>query len=189
MSLEFDEKYFTEDGYKDYADYPHFLARANFINNVLQPNDGVIVLGGAIGYTVCHLEQLGVNALNLETSQYCYDNRVTNSFETDITKVQWNKFDWIVSWNVLDCLNETNVDQACQALENFCSVFKGKQLHVVCCAHEGSERYINNGYFIQSHEYWQNKLPSAILVCYDCKTVIQGTLTEVPLSWGLVTDG
>lgn len=186
MSINFDEEYFTEIGYKDYSDRPHFLARAVFIKDILQPKDGVIVLGGAMGYTAYHLEQLGVDVLNLETSPYCYDNRVTESFETDITKVQWNKFDWIVSWSVLDCLNDSNVDVVCTALNGFETVFKGKQLHVFSCDNnDNSADYIADGYFIKSHDYWKTKLPTANLVCWDCKQVIQGDIHHVPIGLGV----
>lgn len=184
MSLEFDEKYFTEEGMKGYKDFPHFLERANYIKEIINPT-AVIVFGGAFGYTVSYLESMGVIAINLETSQYCYDHRTTDLFEMDSSKINWSEYDWIVSWNVLDCLNENNIDSTCQMLNDF----EGNQLHIICCdGHRDSEKYKNLNYFIKSHDYWKTKLPSANLICYDCRQTIQGTMTKVPLSWELVSE-
>ena len=185
MAITFDEDYFNSVGYKNYSDYPHFQARAQWIATNLEVKDGVMILGGGLGYTAMHLQELGIKAAVLEVSQYCFDNKVIENFYLNPTEVKWNDYDWIVSWNVLDCLSYDTVDLVCEMLNSF----KGQQLHILCCAgHESSERFINSGYFIQSHDYWRTKLPTANLVCYDCEATILGNVSKVPLCWGLVSE-
>jgi len=187
LSLNFKEEYFTtdENGMRNYKNYPHFLGRAVYIRDALKPSKGVVVLGGAIGYTNKYLDNFSINNINFDTSIYCYNNKVCKNFETDVTKIKWNTYDWIISWNVLDCLNDNNVDVICNALNNF----NDEQLHIICCdGHIGSDRFKKSGYFIKTHEYWIEKLPKANLVCYDCRETIQGTVIKVPLSGKLVSE-
>jgi len=186
--MEFDETYFTNSdiGYTSYSDSQHFLDRATYIKDVLQPEEGVIILGGAIGYTNKYLDQFGINNINVDTSIYCYNNKVCNNFELDPTKVKYNGYDWIVSWSVLDCLTEDNVDLVCGLLNSFESVSKGNNLHVFSCSdNHNSQDYITDGYFIKSHDYWKQKLPTANLVCWDCKTVVQGDYHNIPIGNGV----
>ena len=186
-SLAFEEEYFTTDekGMKNYKEFPHFKDRAIYIRDTLNPIKGVIIFGGAFGYTNKYLDEFEINNINHDTSIYCYNNKVCQNFETDITKVQWDDYDWLISWNVLDCLNNTNVDAICNTLNGF----NGNQLHILCCdGHTDSQKYKEQGYFIKSHEYWKEKLPTANLVCWDGKKTIQGTVSKVPLRAGKVSD-
>lgn len=191
LGLEFNEEYFKTEGYNNYKDYPHFRKRADFIRDVIKPLKGVIIFGGAIGHVNKYLTFFGMNNINWETSEYCFENKdLVCAMEPDDTKIDFDKYDWIISWNVLDCQNENNINETLVKL----NAFKGKQIHIICCdEHESSENFKEQGYFIKTHDYWQTALPNACLICYDCKKVIQlptgySKITKVPLCWGDVTE-
>ena len=106
MSLEFNERFFTEE-IKD-VDYPHYLERAKWIKNYINPNSIVYILGCGFGYLVKYLRDLNVNAIGIEVSDYAYNNKKDNSIiYNDIVNVDYSNADYLLSWNLLDCLNET----------------------------------------------------------------------------------
>jgi len=187
VTLLFDEDYFNSgnDGYKDYRDFPYFLKRAKFIKEVLQAKK-IIVLGGAYGFLTKHLLDLGVESVTIDNSDYAYKQKTVfdeNYIKNDIINLSkytvFTEADWIVSWNVLDCLNESNVDGVCNLLNSF----KGKQLHLFSCSEDdNSKLYIELGYFIKSHDYWKTKIPTANLACVDCNIIVSGDYTSIPIS-------
>ena len=105
MSLEFNERYFTED-IKD-RDYPHYLKRAEWIVNYINPNSIVYVLGCGFGYLVKHLKDLGVNVIGVEIADYAFQNKKSDSIlHSDVLDIDYSNADYLFSWNLLDCLNE-----------------------------------------------------------------------------------
>jgi hypothetical protein len=189
--IEFDEEYFTKTGYINYSNFPHFKARADYIRDLLNART-VVVLGGAFGYLVRHLLDRGIQAYNIDNSAYCYEKKVIDPYffiKGDISKlsslISLNSVDWIVSWNVLDCLNDLNSQEVFDMLNSI----KVNQLHVVTCdSNNNSADYKKEGYFVKSHEYWKEKLPLTNLICSDCRKVIQGYLSAVPLNKKRVSD-
>jgi len=174
MSLTFDEKYYKESGLID--DNPKYLIRAKFIISDLNPKK-VIILGGGKGYLAKHLNEIGIVAYNLDRSDYAYENKVSlYHVKDDIKNLYTYQFfqeaDLIVSWSVLDCLRD-NIDAKISS--GVLNEFKGEQLHVFSCSDN-------------SHDYWKTLLPTANLVCWDCKEVIQGDLHNVPLFSGVVSN-
>lgn len=188
MSLAFDEIYYKENNLIE--DSPKYLLRAKFIRDVLKTKK-VIVLGGGVGYLAKYLNEMDIVAYSLDRSDYAYENRVSPyHVKDDIKNLYTYQFfqeaDLIVSWSVLDCLRD-NIDAKISS--GVLNEFKGEQLHIFSCSeNSNSEKYIKDGYFIQSHDYWKSLLPKANLVCWDCKKVVQGTLTKVPLMQDWVTD-
>jgi len=196
LSLVFNEDYYNigDKGYKDYKDYPHFLERAKFIKEVLKAKK-VIVLGGAYGFLTKRLLDLDVESVTIDNSDYAYKQKAVfdeNYIKNDIINLpKYTVFataDWIVSWNVLDCLSN---DIVAKEVGEILNKFEGKQLHIMCMV--DNEPYENDGYFIREQKYWKELLPNACLVDYDTKKIIQKPIDyeeikSVPLNWGMVTE-
>jgi len=195
LNLLFDDSYFNDGtiGYKNYTDYPHFLKRAEFIRDILKA-ENVIVLGGSYGFLTKHLLGFNIKSTTIDNSDYAYKRRVIfdeNYIKDDIINLQkytvFTDADWIVSWNVLDCVSgDDESNKIAEVLNNF----KGRQLHVICMS---DKSYEDNGYFIQPEEYWKKLFPSACLVNYDIKKIIQKptgyeSIKYVPLSWEGVSE-
>lgn len=185
LSLLFDENYYvsSDKGYKDYKDFPHFLERAKFIKEVLKA-EKVIVLGGAYGFLTKHLLDLGVDSVTIDNSDYACKQKVI--FDDDYIKNNiinlpkysiFKEADWIVSWNVLDCVSG---DSESKQIGEVLNQFQGKQLHIICMT---DESYEEHGYFIRIPDYWYELYPNACLVNYDTKTI-----TYKPIGYEMVKD-
>jgi len=195
VTLLFDEDYYNagDKGYKDYKDYPHFLERAKFIKEVLQAKK-VIVLGGAYGFLTKHLLDLGVESVTIDNSDYAYKQKNVfdeNYIKNDIINLSkytiFTEADWIVSWNVLDCVSD---DSESKQIAEVLNRFKGKQLHIICM---NDKSYEEHGYFIRTPSYWEELYPNVCLVNYDGKTITNKPIDyeetkNVPLNWGMVTE-
>ncbi len=185
MSLEFDERFFTEE-IRD-EDFPHYLERAKWIDNYINPNSIVYILGCGFGYLVKYLRNLGVNAFGVDIGDYAYQNKKNEYiFKECVATINLNNADYIFSWNLLDCLNETLVSKITDNLNNY-SV---PQIHIVCCLEDvrSAQSYLDQGYFIKSIQYWQNLMPNAIFVEYGTEKVYGTNSLKIPLSWNKVSD-
>lgn len=186
MGLIFDEKYFTDTGYPSYKNFPHFRARAGWIEDNL--TGSILEIGCAAGYLIDELDFLGIIIEGIDKSPYIVGqapvsiaDRVTLGDIADLSVLFPSQFDWIVSWNVLDCLiDDVNAQQVCNQLNSL-----GKnQLHVI--ATDG-DHFIAQGYFIQNYAYWRNLLPNAHLI--EEMGFVHSSLafSKVPLSYGRVS--
>ena len=175
----FDERFFTEE-IKD-VDYPHYQKRAEWINNYINPNSIVYILGCGFGYTVKYLIELGVNTIGIEIGEYAYNNKKDNSIVfDDIVNIDYSNADYLFSWNVLDCLTQ----QKAVDIANQLNMFSAQQIHIICT----SEHYIEQGYFIKPMSYWEGLFPNAILIEYETRKVFNSGSLKIPLSWNLVSD-
>lgn len=183
MSLEFDERFFTEE-IRD-IDYPHFKERAKWIANYIEPNSVVYILGCGFGYLVKYLIDLGVNAIGIEVGKYAYNLKKDSSIIlADIVDIDYSNAHYLFSWNVLDCLNE----QKAVETANHLNKFSAQQIHIVCCLEDKTaHKFIDQGYFIKSIEYWRNLMPNAIIVEYGTEKVYSVESLKIPLSWNKVS--
>jgi len=181
MALIFDEKYFNETAYLKYQHYPHFKTRAEWIKNNIKGT--ILVIGCAYGYLLEELEKLGIIAYGVEKSEYAYSQikssikeRVYNCDIIDL-QVDPDLFDWVISWNVLDCLDgDKHASQVAKVLSNITQ----NQLHVVAT----HEQYIKDGYMVRPISYWTKLFPGQI-ICFECGKIYNQdniiTFTQVPL--------
>ena len=181
--MEFDERFFTEE-IRD-EDFPHYLKRAKWIVDYINPNSIVYILGCGFGYTVKHLRDLGVNAIGIEVGEYAYNLKKDDSIiYDDIVNIDYSNADYLLSWNLLDCLNETKATE----IANHLNGFSAQQIHIVCCLEDNTaHKFINQGYFIKTVEYWQNLMPNAIIVEYGTEKVYGIDSLKIPLSWNKVS--
>jgi len=180
----FDERFFTEE-ISD-IDYPHYQKRAEWISNYITPNSVVCILGCGFGYTVKYLRQLGVNVIGIEVAKYAYDRRKDPSiYNQDIVDIDYSNADYLFSWNVLDCLNEKKAVK----IANHLNQFSAQQIHIMCCLEDNSaQKYINQGYFIKSIEYWKSLIPNGFLVEYGTEKVYGIESLNIPLSVNKVSE-
>lgn len=186
----FDEKYFKGDGYGDYINYPHFHQRAQWILQNLSGD--ILEIGCAHGYLMKELQTLGVIIDGVDKSSYVDSKSVVevkgNILIADIKDVflATNQYDWIISWNVLDCLDDVSAQEIADIL-NSGGV---NQLHVVLMSEKNND-YTKQGYFIRDYDYWRGLLPNAILVRYEDGKVFNPTgenFSKIPLCWGEVSE-
>ena len=184
MSLEFNERFFTEEMRGD-TNHPHFLKRAKWIANYIEPNSIVYILGCGFGYTVKYLRDLGVNAIGIEVSEYAYNRKKDDYiFNWDIIDCDFSNAHYLFSWNVLDCLNETKAVE----IANHLNKFSAQQIHIVCCLEDKpAKKYIDQNYFIKPIKYWQDLMPNAILVEYGTEKVYGIDSLKIPLSCNKVS--
>ena len=184
MTLQFDERFFTEE-IRD-EDFPHNKKRAEWIVNYINPDSIVYILGCGFGYLVKHLRDLGVNAIGIEIAEYAYNLKKDDSIvHESIENIDYSNAHYIFSWNVLDCLNEQNVMNIASHLNKF----SAQQIHIVCCLEDKTaHKYVNQGYFIKSVSYWQNLMPNAIFVEYGTEKVYGTESLKIPLSWDKVSS-
>lgn len=134
---------------------------------------------------------LGKENFGIDNSSYA-DSKVDTNVKARFEKIDVKdysvvtKFDWCVSWNVLDCLlDETDAIAVTTKIKTFAI----NQLHIICMS---GQRYTDQGYFIKDYAYWRALLPDAYLVDYETKTVYipdgERVLSAIPLNWGMVTD-
>lgn len=184
MSLEFDERFFTKE-IRD-EDFPHYLKRVKWIANYIKPNSIVYILGCGFGYLIKYLRELEINAIGIEIGEYAYNLKKDDSIiHADIIDIDYSNAHYLFSWNVLDCLNE----QKAVEIANHLNKFSAQQIHIVCCLEDKtSQKYINQGYFIKSIEYWRNLMPNAIFVEYGTEKVYGIDSLKIPLCWNKVSS-
>lgn len=129
----YDEEYFQgkDRGYLGYEDFPQHKLLAEYIKHAYNPKN-VLEVGGAHGYITKHLNALGVDAVNMDVSNYAYENRVTNKFERrDATVVPYpyrdNEFDLVFSKDFLEHIEESKLDDM---VHEWCRVGR-QQFHIV----------------------------------------------------------
>lgn len=191
MSLNFDESYFTtkDEGMKGYRNFPHFKERALWVQANL--SGSILEVGCAFGFLIYELDKLGVSIYGVDKSEYAgtqlapeIANRVSIVDVMDMMIGQ-DHYDWIISWNLLDCLDDDEHAKNVSYTLNM----GGSQLHVVCMS---GQRYTDQGYFIRDYNYWRNLFPDAYLVDHETRTMYvpdgKELLSEVPLVKNLVSD-
>lgn len=179
MPLAFDEDYFnaSETGYKEYRNFPHFRQRAEWVRENLSGE--ILEVGCAYGYMMFELNQLGMIITGVDKSIYAtnrVDDLIANKVVTADVKdiIVSGQYDWMISWNTLDCLDDEDHAVAVAAVLNTAK----NQLHVLCMS-EVQGRYTKLNYFIRDVSFWRNLLPNAILVCVECKKVYNPTALEI----------
>ena len=188
MPMVFDETYFTDGtrGYKNYQNYPHFAQRALWIKNNL--SGSILEVGCAYGYLMAELKALGITIEGVDKSKYIKFHLLTNiaghvtiADISDVVLIE-GQYDWITSWNTLDCLD--NEDHAIAVAEVLNTA--KNQLHILSMGEKRS-KYTDMGYFIRDILFWRKLLPNAVLVCSECKAVynpITFKFSHIPLHTG-----
>lgn len=187
MPLIFDEKYFTETGYSPYKNSPHFRERARWIEQNLSGT--ILEVGCAAGYLIDELDFLGITIEGLDKSSYIVGiaptsiaDRITIGDIANLSTFYSSQFEWIISWNVLDCLDsDSHAQQVCSQL----NALGKNQLHVI--ATDG-DHFKQQGYFIQNYAYWRNLLPNATIIEEMGRVNSSLSLSKVPLSFGRVSE-
>lgn len=188
MVLDFDESYFNGgDGYSAYKNYPHFKDRALWVQNNLSGT--ILEVGCAAGFLIYELDLLGIEIFGIDISSYIISQAPSSIKDRisllDIIDLTLNSpvFDWIISWNVLDCLDSDNYARfVAQAL----NASAKNQLHIIQT--DGDEDYIKQGYFIRDYHYWRNLLPFASIV--EEMGIVHSSFgfSKIPLSYGSETE-
>jgi len=179
MSLKFDESYFTtnENGMRKYKNFPHFKDRALWIKDNL--SGGILEIGCAYGFLIEELNKLGIMIGGIDISEYAIsqaNTSIKDQVKVSSASVIINYYDWIISWNVLDCLqSDEHAFQIAQSLNSHAK----NQLHILCMS---GKDYIKQGYFVRDYSYWRKLLPNAHLICYKCGTNYSDLFSKVPLS-------
>lgn len=183
----FDEDYFKGGHYHLYQNYAHFRERATWTANNL--SGSILEVGCAYGYLILELDKLGISISGVDLSSYAVgnaDKSITSRIVIgDIAdqKYSSNNFDWIISWNTLECLRD---DQHAEAVASVLNNAAKSQLHIISMVgNSNSASYLLNGYFMRSLEYWRKLLPDAVFVCSECRRVYsfpgQDDLHNIPL--------
>lgn len=187
MAIIYNKEFFNDGvGYQKYKNYSHFSQRADWIKSNLKGK--ILEIGCAFGFLIEELNSMGIQIEGIDKSEYAtsqINESISNKIITkDIADHIFltNEYDWIISWNTLDCL-----DDEIHA-ENIASILnKGtkNQLHIISM-HESpnSLSYIRDGYFLKTSKYWRNLFPNAILVCSECKKIYNPTtfdFSKIPL--------
>lgn len=174
-------------GYKNYFNYPHFKQRAQWIQDNL--SGSILEVGCAAGYLILEARKLGVTISGIDKSKYIVEQSsseiASQIILDDIVNIDPEKvhFDWIVSWNVLDCLNDDIYAKKVADILNSISV---NQLHVLCMS-EQRNKYTGLGYFIRDVMFWRGLFPDVVLVCSECRKVYNPTMfgfSQIPLHVG-----
>lgn len=187
--LTFDDDYFNNKGYSSYQNFPHFAQRAQWISQNL--SGSILEIGCAHGYLMTELKALGVIIQGVDRSSYVESQKESgvagNITIADIKDMVLTKdqYDWIISWNVLDCLSD---DVSAQETANVLNGGSINQLHIISMS---GDHFIAQGYFIRDYNYWRALLPDAVLIRYEDKRVYNPagkSLSKIPLCWGLVSE-
>lgn len=182
MSLKFDEDYYKlyESEYEQ--KYGHFERIAIYIRDVIKPETRVIDFGGALGYVSKWLNSYGIESITVDSSQYCYDNKVCTDFVKTLDEVNFDDYDVLVSWGVLSSVEPSLLMNTLARL----NTFVGTQLHLFSCD-DSKNSYLYVEYNLKSHDFFIQNLSTSNLVCWDHKKVIQGNYRNVPI-WFKVSD-
>lgn len=162
MPITFDEAYFNGGHYHPYQDFSHFVDRAAWINSFMNANgyNHVTILGAAYGYVIKYLvENHGFDnttVLGIENSDYAISQAnslgygVTQGYiiKGDIRTHVYDDSDLVISWNVLDCLDDlTQINNAIIQINNIDTC----QIHVYGASDDPSiSQYNLDGYFFAS---------------------------------------
>jgi len=167
--MDFDEAYYSTE-IQGAVDHPHFLQRAEWIQDYVPSGAKVYILGCGFGHLVYHLRELGINAYGIESSSFAYASRVTPFIFHEKAEIfTYEVGSYVFSWNMLDCMTETT------AILLSLQLRETNQLHVVCCSGD------YDGYLIKDKEWWDILFNHVI----DFEDPI--SLLHVPTSWGKVS--
>lgn len=182
--MNFDEEYFNTIGYKNYRNYPHFRQRAEWIKNNL--SGGILEIGCAYGFLIEELNKLGIMIGGIDISEYAISQAsilLKDQVKVSSASVIINYYDWIISWNVLDCLDSESHAKEVADVMNAAS---NNQLHIISMI-DLKEKYTNLGYFIRDAAFWKILLPNAVLVDCESGAVYNPTafkFSQIPLHTG-----
>lgn len=186
VPLTFDEDYFINGiGYRNYSNYPHFKQRAEWIRDNL--SGSILEVGCAAGYLIFEAYKLGIAISGIDKSKYIVDQSpseiVSQIVLGDVVNIDSElHFDWIISWNLLDCLDD---DIHAENVADVLNSIGSNQLHVLCMS---GQKYADEGYLIRDYVYWHGLLPEAHLVSFENKKVYNSSFSKIPLCWGQVTE-
>ena len=214
MSENYEENYFNDStvGYKNYTDYPHFQARAQWIYDAYTSfgySGTVYILGCAYGYIIKHLLEIDPTfpVYGIEFSQYAYDQSAIVGVQDRITLMDAQNFtppndmNIVISWNFFDALD--NITTARNIISKINNSKCKLQMHIICTADEGYDW--DSMYLIRSLADWKTDFEvdlkasqlSTYLIEYHTKNVWRCTSVptweletglQVPLCWDLVTN-
>ncbi len=214
LTLKFDKTFFVggEQGYLNYADFPHFKQRAEWLYNYYVTNNlqgSVYILGVAYGYILKHLQKIIPPELinkfqGIEISVHAYNQCIRNGVDDQVTLIDATEFDWssipnidlVISWNVLDCL--PNKEKA-EKLIKLLNANANRQIHLLSVIDDNhnSDNYLKEGYLIENRSFWVQFLTNTGTVLVDSDTgkvwlyTIRGWQEEkdwkIPQVWGQVT--
>ena len=145
--------------YAGYTDDPMFMQRSLWLLEKLQPIRGgisILEVGCAKGFMVKAMRELGVDAYGLDVSEYAVNSSPVKQFLTvgSITSIPFedNKFDCIVSFDILEHLYEDEVDKAISELYRV----SGKQIPSIT-----TPEYVHGDdpthYCIKPIDWWKDK--------------------------------
>lgn len=164
----------------NYQNFPHFKDRAVWIKDNL--SGSILEIGCAFGFLIYELNKLGVTAYGLDQSSYALSqapSEIIDQLALGLIKDLNTNYDWIISWNVLDCLkDESDALQVAQILTTYAT----NQLHIIQT--DGEEDYTKQGYFIREYDYWRTLLPDAHIIEEMGFVHSSLSFSKIPLSFG-----
>lgn len=189
MKHPFDREYF-EDGTKGYNLYRDFPIHYNTLLIILKRNpESVLDVGGARGYLVKKLQDLGIRAVCMDISEHCWHTRATDSFVLwDATKAPWpfkdKEFDLCISISFFEHIPEEKVNIV---IKEMARVSK-RGLHGI--TFEAPENDIDKTHVnIKPREWWEKKFkevaPDWPVEILD-KEETEGSVVPLPKPDGLV---
>jgi len=208
MSLNFDSNYYdSNEGYRNYKNYPHFKERAQWIIDRYAEKSfdrEIWIIGCGWGWLVKEVRDLlpvdqkvrckGIVFSSYEKTQSIKVVGLPDGaiVQMDITDYILPDMDILVSWNFLDSIpagNDTKAVGICNKLIN-----KAKfQTHIICMDTNdpNAESYKLEGYNIQTLAYWRQKfttvdVPAQHCVLVNYHTGVNSRKTEI--GWTTVKD-
>ena len=176
----FDEEFYNGGvGYPKYSNYPYFKSRAEWIK-ITFPDEKIIEIGCAYGYLLEHLP----GVIGIDKSEYAYSRRVNDRvFLADATKYDYTDFNLVISFNVLDCMNDEEVKSFLSRTSNL------KHFHLISFYDDDpmNNEYLKMGYFIRDRKTWFSLFSSVLnevyLVDNDGKITVVDIM-KVVAHWG-----
>ena len=148
-------------------------------------------IGCAYGFLIEELNKIDMRIIGLDKSEHAYEQSNVKgqiALNEIITFPYASKeYDWVISWNVMDCLDSESYAELVANRLNFAAK---NQLHIISMSESINKNYSNEGYFIKSYDYWREIFPDAILVCSECKIVYDPLkrFSKIPLHWKQVSE-
>lgn len=129
--------------YSNYRHHEGYAKRARLLHSLPEP---IIVVGAGFGYLVVELEKLNKNALGLDASPYCYENRATESF------IQWDillgppriRAATVITEDLLPWLTDS---ESITCAKN-CALLSPLVLHLVTEQGQADYNYHSTGYWM-----------------------------------------
>lgn len=129
--------------YTDYRHHEGYAKRARLLQHFPEP---IIVVGCGLGFLVLELQQLGKLAHGIDVSDYCWDNRVTESFtQHDILRGPPRlKAGTVVTESMLEWLT----DEEARICAESCTQLSPLVLHLVTEQGQAAYNYHSTGYWM-----------------------------------------